>query len=102
MDLVGPFVELLRHAEFTVVRPWLQGPPAGGREGAALGSGLPLRLRGTTFPGMDHPEPLDTAPEVMHVERLVRDDGRLLLLFTWGDGTGESKAAESVTGHGPA
>ena len=51
---------------------------------------------------MDHAEPLDIALEVMAVERVVRDDGRLLLLFTWGDGTGESRAAESVTGHGPA
>jgi len=51
---------------------------------------------------MDHAEPLDIALEVMDVERVVRDDGRLLLLFTWGDATGESGAGESVTGDGPA
>jgi len=49
---------------------------------------------------MDHAEPPDIALEVMDVERVVRDDGRLLLLFTWGDATSEPGAGESVTGDG--
>jgi len=53
------------------------------------------------LPRMDHAEPLDTVLEVMGVERVVRDDGRLLLLFTWGDATDESGAGESVQGDGP-
>ncbi len=51
---------------------------------------------------MDHGESCDISLEVMGVERVVRDDGRLLLLFTWGDATEESGAGESVTGVGPA
>jgi len=51
---------------------------------------------------MDHADPLDSALGVMDVERVVRDDGRLLLLFTWGDAEGESVATESATGDGPA
>lgn len=51
---------------------------------------------------MDHAEPPDAAREVMEVERVVRDDGRLLLLFSWGDGTDEARAGESAPGEGPA
>lgn len=51
---------------------------------------------------MDHAEPVDAALGVMAVEGLVRDDGRLLLLFTWGDVPAESGAAEPVSGDGPA
>jgi len=32
---------------------------------------------------MDHAEPAEAAPEEMVVERVVRDDGRQLLLFSW-------------------
>ncbi len=61
----------------------------------------PAQLPGHYLPRMDHAEPLDVALEAMHVERLVRDDGRLLLLFTWG-ATSEPEAGESGTGDGPA
>jgi len=57
---------------------------------------------GHYLPRMDHAEPLDTALGVMDVERVVRDDGRLLLLFTWEDATGQSGAGESTAGDGPA
>jgi len=49
---------------------------------------------------MDRAEPVDAAVEVMDVERVVRDDGRLLLLFTW-PGAGESGAGQSVLANGP-
>jgi hypothetical protein len=47
---------------------------------------------------MDHAEPPDVAPEVMAVERVVRDEGRLLLLFSWDAGASASGADESGVG----
>jgi hypothetical protein len=46
---------------------------------------------------MDHAEPQDVAPGVMDVERVLREDGRLLLLFSWG-GSSPPGADESGVG----